>query len=123
MFKSIIEDSKYVEQTPMYRFRNGENVFNEDELKELLIKNGSIIKYIKNPSEQLQFIAVKNYPQGIVYIENPSEKLQITAVKNLIKAGKSNNISNKLHVYNDLFVMMYIKSQKALELYEQLKRT
>lgn len=45
-------------------------------------QDGSIIRYIKNPSEAVQLAAVKHarYGDAIKYIENPSEAVQLAAV-------------------------------------------
>ena len=40
------------------------------------------IKGIKNPSVELQLLAVKNNPSSIQHIDSPSEELQLMAVKN-----------------------------------------
>jgi DNA-dependent RNA polymerase auxiliary subunit epsilon len=44
-------------------------------------KYGSAIRYLQNPSEQLQLAAVKQNGFVIKYIQNPSEKVQIAAVQ------------------------------------------
>jgi hypothetical protein len=45
-------------------------------------KDGSAIRFLKNPSEAVQIAAVKKNPYAIQYIENPSEAVQLAAVKN-----------------------------------------
>src|SRR5271157_1432808 len=48
---------------------------------EAVKQNGWAIKHIKNPSEQVQLEAVKQYGNAIEYIKNPSEQVQLEAVK------------------------------------------
>jgi hypothetical protein len=67
------------------------------------------LRYIKNPTEKVKLKAVKYYFRSMEYISNPSKKLQIATVKNLKH-------------YNDKWVYEYIKSEKALKLYEKLKK-
>lgn len=70
--------------------------------------------YIKNPSEEVKLAVVKQDGYTIRYIINPSETVQIKAVKNLYYDHYDND-------YNDYFINIYIKSEKALELYDKLK--
>jgi hypothetical protein len=42
--------------------------------------NGHLIEFIKNPSEEVQLASVKNNGYSIEYIENPSEEVQLSAV-------------------------------------------
>jgi hypothetical protein len=44
-------------------------------------ENGLAIRYIQNPSEEVQLVAVKKYGTTIQYIQNPSEEVQLAAVK------------------------------------------
>ncbi len=44
--------------------------------------NGFVIKTIKNPSEALQILAVRDEYDAIKYIKNPSEKVQLAAINN-----------------------------------------
>jgi hypothetical protein len=43
---------------------------------------GWSIKYIKNPTEEMKSIALKKHIGNIEYIENPSEEIQLEAVQN-----------------------------------------
>lgn len=43
-------------------------------------EDGDVIRYIKNPSEQVQLAAVKKHGSFIRQIANPSEKIQLAAV-------------------------------------------
>jgi hypothetical protein len=54
----------------------------EDEGKTTgLKKNAKLIKYIKDPSEEMQLSAVKSMYTSIRYIKNPSVKTQIAAIE------------------------------------------
>ncbi len=44
-------------------------------------QNGYAIKYITNPSEEVQVVSVNTNKFAISYIKNPSEEVQLTAVK------------------------------------------
>jgi NRPS condensation-like uncharacterized protein len=54
---------------------------NEEDCLNAVKKNGYYIKWIKNPSEEMQLAAVKQWPYFVEYINNPSEKVQLEAVK------------------------------------------
>lgn len=53
----------------------------EEEQRKKLQINGKDIQYINNPSEELQFIAVREEGYALEYIDNPSEMIQIEAIK------------------------------------------
>ncbi len=53
-----------------------------DQLKSKLEIYPHYIQYIKNPPEELQYIAVNSRATSIQYIQNPSEELQYIAVNN-----------------------------------------
>ena len=44
-------------------------------------QDGSSIKHIKNPSLEVQLAAIKRCGHAIKYIKNPSPEVQLTAVK------------------------------------------
>jgi hypothetical protein len=46
-----------------------------------LYKNGKLIKFIDNPSEEVQLAAVKKLGSSIQYIQNPSEKVQLAVIE------------------------------------------
>jgi len=46
-----------------------------------VIRAGTAIKYIKNPSEAMQMAAIKQDVRAIKYIKNPSEAMQMAAIK------------------------------------------
>jgi hypothetical protein len=48
---------------------------------EQIKQDGTLIKYIKNPSKELQLEAMKEFLSAFQYIENPSEEIQLIAVK------------------------------------------
>jgi len=52
------------------------------EEEKMVSKNGNAIKDIKNPSIELQLLAVKNKGEAIKYIKNPSEEVQLEAINN-----------------------------------------
>ena len=47
----------------------------------ILSNDGAAIKYIKDPTEEMQLEAVKEEPFAILYIKEPSEEVQLEAVK------------------------------------------
>ncbi|OOM16420.1 hypothetical protein [Clostridium saccharobutylicum] len=56
----------------------------DEELKLLIVKdNGNNIKYIKNPSKEVQKEAIKSTPLSIQYIENVNEEIGILCVRTL----------------------------------------
>lgn len=73
---SQLNDIKLVEDE--IRFINNPT---EEMQLEAVRKYGCIIKYIENPSEEVQLEAVKENGEAIKYINNPSEDLQLEAVK------------------------------------------
>ena len=42
---------------------------------------GELIRFIDNPSEEVQLAAVKENPHSIKYIKNPSQEVQLAAVE------------------------------------------
>lgn len=86
---------------------------NEKELISEIKSFGWLIKYINKPSYKVKLYSVKQDPYNIRYIHDPSEEIQLIAVRNF------NNYNND---YNDQIVKDYIKSTKALELYEKIKK-
>jgi uncharacterized ferritin-like protein (DUF455 family) len=80
MFKLIKEDSKTVPQTITYRFENGDRNFTNKEWLEIISENCTAIKYIKNPTEEIQIEAVRKYWAVILSIDNPSEKVKQKAL-------------------------------------------
>lgn len=59
----------------------------EDQLKSVR-QDGTLIDYIKNPSEEVQLEAVKQYPCSLYYIKHkhPSEKVKLELIKKYGKA-------------------------------------
>lgn len=53
----------------------------EHEQMDMVTKDPNSLQYIKNPTEKVQWIAVKKKVFAIRYIENPSEELKLYAVK------------------------------------------
>jgi hypothetical protein len=45
------------------------------------------IRYIKNPSEKIQMLAVKDYHGNIEYIDNPTEKVAKFAQEGIDKSN------------------------------------
>lgn len=62
---------------------NGKKVsdMSYNEQLEMLKSNGSLIKCIKNPTEEQKYVAVGSSPFSIRFINNPSEELQMLAIK------------------------------------------
>ena len=50
-------------------------------LDKQVYNNGELIKFIDNPSEELQLEVVKKNGYSIKFIENPSERVQLAAVE------------------------------------------
>ena len=54
-----------------------------DELQILAVtKKQTVLSELKNPSEKVQLAVVRNDPKVILYLKNPSEKIQISAIQN-----------------------------------------
>jgi hypothetical protein len=83
----------------------------EAERIEFVKRNGLNIKYIENPTKELQLIAVRDYGFTIKYIVDASEEVQIEAVRNFYYVSL---------VDLELFVEMHIKSEKARELFNKM---
>jgi hypothetical protein len=49
-------------------------------LEEATKENAYIVKYMENPSEELQLDLARRFPQVIGYLKNPSEKVKMQAV-------------------------------------------
>jgi hypothetical protein len=65
-------------------------------------QNGYNIKYIKNPSEDLQIIAVSNFADALKYIVRPTKKAQIVAINNnpfVIFHMDKDNMLNRVSTY------------------------
>src|SRR5574344_1845703 len=56
-------------------------IFKSDVIKYLKKNSSNKLKFIKNPSEEVQLEAVKQNGLAIQYIVNPSEEVQLEAVK------------------------------------------
>ena len=57
------------------------NAYSEDELVDILSKDGYLIKFITNPTEKMQVASVSQYCYNIQYIEYPSPKVQDLATE------------------------------------------
>jgi len=53
----------------------------DENIKEIIGKDGCLIKLIKNPSEKVQLKALGDDGEAIEFIKNPSEKVQLKAIK------------------------------------------
>lgn len=57
------------------------NKLNYDEQLKIINEDGSVIQYIKTPSDELKLAAIKQDTYAILFIKEPSEELQLEAVK------------------------------------------
>ena len=64
------------------------NVIDEDTLFELLKIDWNLIKYVKNPSENIQLKIVNLYGFLIEHIKDPSETVQFEAIRNQLLSIK-----------------------------------
>jgi hypothetical protein len=55
-------------------------LLSEKEYLNIVNKNGNLIKYIKNPTENIQLAAVINKVLAIQYIDNPTEATQLYSI-------------------------------------------
>lgn len=53
----------------------------EEEQLDELEEDGTVIQYIKNPTEEMKVLAVKETIQAMNYIDDPSEEVQLEAIK------------------------------------------
>lgn len=64
---------------PVFKFLFNPNPTLDETIKAIKL-DGSIIKKIKNPRKELEYMAVRQNPMNIQYIENPSQDLQLLAL-------------------------------------------
>lgn len=62
------------------------DLFINTDVQKLIANDGRMIKFIKNPSEQLQLKMVQRNGCNIKYIKDPSENIQLTAILQNSKA-------------------------------------
>jgi hypothetical protein len=91
------------------------NNLNESEQIKIIKNNVHLVSFINNPSEKVQLKVIKNNGYNICYINNPSENVQIKAVKLFDY--------NEIEIETNEYFIYYIKSEKALDLYNKLKTT
>lgn len=78
------------------------------------------LKYIENPSEEIQLKAIENYYVAIRFIKNPSLKAKIKAIE--LNGEAINYISNydldeiKKFIYENINVVKYIYESIDVEL-------
>ena len=73
---------------------NEENIIGHE--LEAVRENGYNIRFITNPSEELQLEAVKQHYKLIKFIENPSKEVQLAAI------DSHHNMYEKIKEENDL---------------------
>lgn len=61
-------------------------------------RNPENIRLIRNPSEDLQLLAVSTIAASLIHIINPTEKVKVTAINKLPSVIISMSYSDKLHV-------------------------
>jgi hypothetical protein len=88
------------------------DILEENEQISHLKINGWLVKYIKNPSHKVIIASLNQNGENIRYINEPSEELQLLAVRNL-------KYFDHIEGRN---VIKYVKSEKAKELYEKIKK-
>ena len=97
--------------------------------EDMVIISPNYIKYIENPSEQVQLVAVQEDGHSIQYIQNPSEQAQLAAVN---QNGNSiqfiQNPSEQVQlaaVQEDGYSIKYIENptDKVKQLFTKLKYT
>jgi hypothetical protein len=63
---------------------------------ECLKKDGTVIQYIRNPSEELQKVAVENNPEALFLIANPTDYVKIAVIESkpgfFSRINKSSNL-------------------------------
>ena len=92
-----------------------------EELQILAVsKDYDAIKYIENPSENVQLAAIENYYAAIKFIKNPSLKAKIKAI--ILNGEAINYISNydlddiKIFIHENINVVKYIYESIDVEL-------
>lgn len=101
------------------------NIVDESTQKALIKEDPYEIRYIKNPSEEVQLIAVKGYGQAIEDIKDPSEIVQLEAVKkysfaiNYIK--NPSELVQLESIKEDIYLIEYIKNPSELVQLEVVK--
>jgi len=64
-------------------------------------QNGSLIYFINDPSEEVQLAAVGQHGYVIHLIKNPSKDVLITALLKLLQGGNIEFVENLLNKYSD----------------------
>lgn len=64
-----------------YKGKHIKDMSYEEQL-EMVQENGSLIRCIKEPTDEMISIAIDSNPFSIRFIDNPSELIQVQAVKN-----------------------------------------
>lgn len=57
---------------------------NEEEQKKELQKDGTLIRFINNPSEEVQLESIKKGPWNVMFIKNPTDKVIAEVLKSSI---------------------------------------
>ena len=88
----------------------------EQEHIEELKKNGRLIKHIQNPTEKMQWAAVKQDSTNIRFIESPTESVQMLAVCirpiNLIRIKNPTDFVFQEAIRRDPSLIHYFPSDK-----------
>lgn len=86
-----------------------------------VMTDGGALKYIEHPSEAIQLKAVEHFWGAISYIKDPTETMQIAAVKQTTKAmffikHPTQKVIDLLPGYKDKWADYYARNQvKSLE--------
>jgi hypothetical protein len=141
----MIDFNKLTEEEQLKQIEYDKNYFlkvkspSEEFKLKAIKKNIYVLELIENPSEKLQLYAINKSPMNIAYIKNPIEKVKLKAVRYhsdwisyikkeerseaiQIEVVKSLHCKRFAHSYNESFVKVFIDNDKALELYEKLKK-
>lgn len=96
------------------------NIEDEEIQDAALIRNGKVIQYIKNPTEEQQLMAITNEGNYIKYIDNPSYDVRIAAInQNPFSIQYINNpteIERRIALSLNGEVIQFIDNPKEMEM-------
>jgi DNA-dependent RNA polymerase auxiliary subunit epsilon len=117
----------FIDNCPDTAIFNKQKILARKSIKNLIVNSkGRYIKYIKNPSKEIQLLAVKQNGYNIDYINNPSKGVQLVAVKQNpynIRFIKNPPEEVQLAAVEDyVYNIQYIKNPTKLVQLEAVKR-
>jgi hypothetical protein len=127
--RCVINKTGFGQSAINYIIENINNsTFNDGLIKKFLEYSPSMIEFIKNPSEDIQFAMVMYDPISIGYISNPSERVQLAAIKEdvgvIIHINKPTEKVQLAAVRRDIGIFEFINNPypSVIKLYNELTK-